>query len=190
MTFDLREKGEVALSQYDFVKKLYNELPEDMKEGRYRYTPAPEDLFKTNEDSPKLDCARKETYHCITAKTLWLSQRSRSDIQLATGYHCSRVKEPNEDDWKKLTWLMRYVWWTRFIPKIICITEEGAIIYIDGSHAIHADTKGHSGMYTTMGKGALINVARKLGLVTISSTETEVVSTGERMPKCTWFRYF
>ena len=190
MTFDLREKGEVALSQYDFVKKLYNELPDDMKEGRYRYTPAPEDLFKIKEDSPKLDCARKETYHCITAKTLWLSQRSRSDIQLATGYHCSRVKEPNEDDWNKLKWLMRYVWWTRFIPTIIGITEEGAIIYIDGSHAIHADTKGHSGMYTTMGKGALINVARKLGLVTISSTETEVVSTGERMPKCTWFRYF
>ena len=45
MTFDLREKGEVALSQYDFVKKLYDELPDDMKTGRYRYTPAPNDLF-------------------------------------------------------------------------------------------------------------------------------------------------
>ena len=45
-------------------------------------------------------------------------------------------------------------------------------------------------MYTTMGKGALINVARKLGLVAIISTKTEVVSTGERMLNCTWFRYF
>ena len=190
MTFDLRDKGEVILSQYDFVKKLYDDLPDEMKTGRYRYTPAPEDLFKISESSPKLDCARKETYHHISAKTLWLSQRSRNDIQLATGYHCSRVKDPNEDDWRKLTWLMRYVWWTRFIPTIIRITDEGATIYIDGSHAIHADTKGHSGLYTTMGKGALINVAKKLGLVTISSTETEVVATGERLPKCTWFRYF
>ena len=190
MTFDLREKGEVILSQYDFVKKLNDDLPDEMKTGRYRYTPAPEDLFKINESSPKLDCARKETYHHIAAKTLWLSQRSRNDLQLASGYHCSRVKEPNEDDWRKLTWLMRYIWWTRFIPTIIRITDEGATIYIDGSHAIHADTRGHSGMYTTMGKGALINVAKKLGLVTISSTETEVVATGERLPKCTWFRYF
>ena len=190
MTFDLREKGEVALSQYDFVKKLYDELPDDMKTGRYRYTPAPDNLFKVNNESLLLDCARKETYHHTTAKTLWLSQRSRPDLQLATGYHCSRVKDPTEDDWGKLTWLMRYVWWTRFLPTIIGITEDGAVIYIDGSHAIHTDTKGHSGLFSTMGKGALISVAKKLGIVTTSSTETEIVSTGERMPKCTWFRYF
>ena len=85
---------------------------------------------------------------------------------------------------------MAYMWCTRFIPTIIEITEDGAIIYIDGSHAIHTDAKGHSGMFTTMGRGALLNIAKKLGLVTVSSTETEIVSTGERMPKCTWFRYF
>ena len=28
------------------------------------------------------------------------------------------------------------------------------------------------------------------GVVTTSSTETEVVADGERFPKCTWFRYF
>jgi hypothetical protein len=36
----------------------------------------------------------------------------------------------------------------------------------------------------------MINISKKLGLVTNSSTETKIVSTGERMPKCTWFRYF
>ena len=69
-------------------------------------------------------------------------------------------------------------------------TKDEAVIYIDGSHAIHNDTKGHSGMFTTMGKGALISAAKKLGIVTTSSTETEIVSTRERLPKCTWFRYF
>ena len=52
-------------------------------------------------------------------------------------------------------------------------------IYIGGSHAVHADAKGHSGMFTTMGRGALLNKAKKLGLVTVSLTETEIVSTGE-----------
>ena len=60
-------------------------------------------------------------------------------------------------------------------------------IYIDGSHAVHADGKGHSELYLTIGKGAMINVSKKLGLVTVSSTETEVVSNGERFPKCSWF---
>ena len=36
----------------------------------------------------------------------------------------------------------------------------------------------------------MINVSKKVGVATTSSTETEIVSTGERLPKCTWFRYF
>ena len=74
---------------------------------------------------------------------------------------------------------------------IIEIDEKGDVyIYIDGAHAVHDDAKGHSGLYVTMGRGGLINQSKKLGIVTISSTETEIVSTEERFPKCTWFRYF
>ena len=127
-----------------------------------------------------LDCARKETYRHTTAKTLWLSQRSRPDLQLATGYHCSRVKDPTEDNWGKLTWLMQYVWWTRFLPTIIGITENRAVIYIDGSHAIHADTKGHSGLFTTMEKGAMISQAKKLGIVTQPALQKQKLCLRER----------
>ena len=41
-----------------------------------------------------------------------------------------------------------------------------------------------------MGCGAMINTSKKLGIVTTSSTETEVVAYSERFPKCAWFRYF
>ena len=36
----------------------------------------------------------------------------------------------------------------------------------------------------------MINLSKKLGLNTNSSTETEIVLTGDRMPKCTWYQYF
>jgi hypothetical protein len=36
----------------------------------------------------------------------------------------------------------------------------------------------------------MINVSKKLGLVTNSSTETEIVATEVRLPKCIWFRCF
>ena len=89
MTFDLRVPGQVALSQYDYLKKFYHGLPDDYKVdykgNKYRCTPAPVDLFKRNEDSPLLNDASKETYHGITAQVLWLSQRSRPDLQLAMG---------------------------------------------------------------------------------------------------------
>jgi len=45
-------------------------------------------------------------------------------------------------------------------------------------------------MLIIMGKGAMSNISKKLGLITTSSTEIEVISMGERFPKCTWFCYF
>jgi hypothetical protein len=190
MTFDLRHKGQVALTQYDYIKKMHDRLPSTLN-IQYRSSPAPAELFKQKDGDPTLDKIQQDQYHTITAESLWLSQRSRPDIQLATGYHCTRVKgPPTEGDWDKLGWMQGYIWKTRYLPNIISINDDGAIIYIDGAHAIHTDMKGHSGLYVTMGKGAMINVSKKLSLNTLSSTETEIVSTGERLPKCVWFRYF
>ena len=55
---------------------------------------------------------------------------------------------------------------------------------------MHIDRKGHSGLYLMIGRGGMINVLKKLGLVIMSSIETEVVADRERFPKCSWFRYF
>ena len=41
-----------------------------------------------------------------------------------------------------------------------------------------------------MDKSVMINVSKKLDNVPNSSTEMEVVSIKEGMPKCTWFQYF
>ena len=57
------------------------------------------------------------------------------------------------------------------------------LIHIDGAHAAHSDGKGYSGLFLIMGRGAMIKVSKKLGLVTTSFTETEVVSNGERFSK-------
>ena len=48
-------------------------------------------------------------------------------------------------------------------------------IYIDGTHAIYDDTKGHSRLYMTIRRGGLINQSKKLGVMINSFTETEIV---------------
>ena len=63
-------------------------------------------------------------------------------------------------------------------------------IYIDRAYAMHSDGRGHSGLFVTMGYGTMINISKKLGLATKSSTETEIVSNREKFPKYTWLRYF
>ena len=57
------------------------------------------------------------------------------------------------------------------------IDEEGKVrMFIDGAHMVHQDRIGHSGLFATMGQRAMISISKKLGLVTISSKETKVVS--------------
>ena len=112
-------------------------------------------------------------------------------MQLTVGFHCTRVKGPTREDWIKLKKLFGCIWKTPYFPLIAVIDQNGdVIIYIDGDHVVHADSKGHAGLFLTMGKGAMVNVSKKLGVVTTSCTETEVMSNGERFLKCTWFQCF
>jgi hypothetical protein len=121
---------------------------------------------------------------------LWLSQRGRPDLQLATEFLCTRVRELNEHDWKKLGHEMEYLQGTKHLPLILRSDGKGTAIWIDGAHAVHHNMKGHVGMYASEGKGALMSASTECKLNTISSTETEIVSVGEKMPKCVWFRNF
>jgi hypothetical protein len=79
---------------------------------------------------------------------------------------------------------------TAYLPMILQCNGEGTCIYIDGAHGSHADMKGHVGVFATEGKGAMYSSSNKLKLNTISLTETEVVSDGEKLPKSLWYRLF
>jgi hypothetical protein len=188
MNIDFSIKGEVRITMYDYVEKLIRQLPSDMIGTKK--TTAAEYLFRTDATGVLLNAADKEKFHNLTAKTLWLSQRGRPDLQLAAGFLCTRVREPNEHDWKKLGYEMKYLQGTRHLPLILRSDGKGTAIYIDGAHAVHYDMKGHVGMYVSEGEGALISASTKCKLNTTSSTETEIVSVGETMSKFVWFRNF
>ena len=123
-----------------------------MKIG-HRNTAAPSNLFQVNDKEYLLYEARQEEYHTITVKTLWICQRSRPDIQLAIAYHCTRVNKATDTDWAKLKHLMQFIWTWRLLPLIIKMNRNGEMmIYIDGAHIIHMDTRGYFGLFATMGK--------------------------------------
>ena len=189
MTIEFVGNGEVMLTVYDYVEKLIDELPFDMIGEKA--TAAPEYLFKTNGTNiAKLSQAQSELYHTLTATTLYLGLQTRVDLQLATGFLCTRVQSPDECNWKKLSHLMKYLQRTAYLPLIFKSDGQGSIIYMDESHAVHANMKGHGGMFCIEGKGAMYSSSTKLELNTISSTETEVVTVGEILPKSMWFRLF
>ena len=127
----------------------------------------------------------KEKYHETLVKYFWLRQRSRHDMQLTSGFQCTRMKCPDQHDWNKLKNLIDYMWYIRYMLLIIGIDVNGdTCVYIDVSHAVHVDGKGYSGMCVTIGHDSMINLSKKLGIVSNSSIETEVVSSNEIFLKC------
>ena len=62
--------------------------------------------------------------------------------------------------------------------------------YVDGSHNVHCDCKGHEGAVFTLGKGATSSYARKVKSNTGSSTETELLTADMYMPEMLWSLHF
>ena len=82
--------------------------------------------------------------------------------------------------------MMGYLWYTRYLLLTISIDKDkDTYMYIDSTHMVHADRKSYSRIFVTMERDTIINVLKKLGFITTSSIEIEVVSNRERFPKYT-----
>ena len=101
MTFDFSQPGKVSIDMIDYMKSMVEEFSVKLGPKDTAPTPAPEDLFAAGESSP-LDKKQAEEFHTFIAKALFACKRARPDIHTATTTLCTRVKTPNQDDWRKL----------------------------------------------------------------------------------------
>ena len=69
MTIDFRNKGSVAFSQHDAMKKFWLSLLPKLQ-NPCRSTPVPMILFKVDSESPRVDSNLQEKHHAATAKSL------------------------------------------------------------------------------------------------------------------------
>jgi hypothetical protein len=103
----------------------------------------------------------------------------------------TRVKSSDEDDWKKLTRMIRYLRGSIELPLILRADSVPVPKWwVDGSHATHPNMRGHSGGCMSLGKGMPINTSTKQKISTRSCTETELVATDNFMPIILWTNYF
>jgi hypothetical protein len=190
MTIDYTDDGKVKITMEDYIKSILNDLPEDM--NGESPTPAGTHLFEVNSQNPDyLDDKTSTLFHHNVAKLLFLCKRARPDIQTAVSFLCTRVKRPDRDDYKKLGRVMRYLRATVSMP----LTLEAHSIqlvkwWVDGSFAVHADMRSHTGGTMTLGKGSIYSTSTRQKLNTKSSTEAELVGVDDVMPQILWTRYF
>ena len=96
MTIDYSSYGKVLFLMINYIGKVLDDIPEDMK-GESA-TPATHHLFAITEDSTKLPQADSDIFHHFVAQLIYLSKRACPDIQLSVSFLCTKVIGPDNDD--------------------------------------------------------------------------------------------
>jgi hypothetical protein len=188
ITFDFSRKGKVDIDMSDYIGKMVDDFSEKITDTAD--TPAAEDLFAVGE-SEKIPKKKANEFHTVVAKGLFVCKRARPDIQTTISVLCSRVKEPNEDDWKKLVRLLKYLNGTRKDKLTLSIDDMRVIEWwIDASFAVHPDFKSHTGGCMSMGKGVILSSSRKQRINTKSSTTAELVGVDDMSTMALWTKLF
>ena len=189
MTFDYTASGTVEISMDKYIANIIDSFPEHIVGTSA--TPATDKLFTVRPDDRQLPEEQALQFHHVTAQLLYASMRVRQDIQTTVAFLTTRVKSPTEDDWGKLKRLLKYLNGTRLLHLKLSVDSLSSIKwYIDGSHQIHDDCRGHTGSIMTLGNGAIASTSRKQKLNTKSSTETELVAVHDKLGDVLWMRYF
>ena len=190
MQFDFSKSGMVIIGMVPYMKAMVDEFSVEFKPSDTARTPAPSDLFAKGE-SPPLNEEMAEEYHTFVAKALFACKRARPDIQPTVAALCTRVKDPNQDDWNKLIRLLKYINGTRE-DRLFLSADDLSVIkwYVDVAFAVHPDFKSHTGGGMTFGTGMPINTSRKQKLNTRSSTESELVGADDMAQMILWTKFF
>ena len=122
---------------------------------------------------------------------LYLSQQGRPDIRTTIAFLCSQSHNPDEDDYKKLTRMIRYLFGMKDLILTLHANNDGVVWWwIDASYAVHDNMKGHTGAALSLGKGGIYSGSWKQRLVARSSMESELVGVYDVLPQILWTKQF
>ena len=138
MTFDYSTPGKVRITMSKYVMSMLDEYHVTGSAA----TPASSNLFEIDSESEPLTTERAEIFHSRVAKLLYLVKRVRPDGLTTVAFLSTRIKAPTEQDWAKLTRLLKYINSTKDFG--ICLDADKdvcVLVYVDASYGVHADGK-------------------------------------------------
>ena len=190
MTINYTLKGKVSFSMPQYIEDLLLECPESIMKGTST-TPAANHLFQTNENAEKLGVTDAVLYHHLVAKLLYLGKGTRPDLLTAISFLCTRIQNPDVDDFKKLGRCLRYLRDSKHLSLTLEADDMMVIQWwVDASFATHPNCRSHTGVTLSLGKGSVYSLSSKQKLNTRSSTEAELVGINDVLSMILWTRLF
>jgi len=125
-------------------------------------------------------------YLSLVMTLMYLARMTRADILFAVTVLSSRCKHPTKGDLLAACRVLRYlidsgVWGIMYKP--ISLRWN---VYVDSSHMLHEDQRGHIGLVLSVGSGYVFASSSKMRLVTLSTKDTEVTASCHAVTYARW----
>ena len=142
MTLNFETPGEVTFEMEEYTTNMVKVFEESVKQtiGGAK-TPAADHLFQVREDQDGLSEEQGSIFHTATAKALYLFKRARPNIHTTVLFLPTRVRAPDQDDWKKLVRMMGYLKATSHLGLTLKDNGKGVTWWVDASFAVHPDMR-------------------------------------------------
>jgi hypothetical protein len=147
--------------------------------------------FRHKRDEQTTEGGRKDKFHSIVAKLLYVSKRGRQDILLAIAFLYTGVTCSIEQDWSKLKRVLEYLRGT--LDEYLTLGADDLAImktWMDTSYAVHRDMKSQTGGVVSFGLGAMMSKSSKQKVNLKSTTEAEIVGASDYLTYPIWAKRF
>ncbi len=152
------------------MKKSIDEVLKRNTVTGFAATPSTEDFFQIDERLPRLSKPEAEKFHSEVASVNYIAKGIKPECLTITSFLMTRVQSSTEQDMQKFQRVINYVNSTKDIPLSLEMSPGPLEIVanIDSSHASHGDYRGHTGVFITLGKGAIQAISTKQSINTKS----------------------
>ena len=136
-----------------------------------------------------LGAVDRSQYVSLCMSLMFLARMTRADLLLSVTVCSTRSSNATSGD---LVILKRILAYLAHVPNygIRYVGGKAMVFrsYVDSSHALHKDGRGHGGLFLTLGSGYVFAKSGKLKTSTLSSTESENNMMCEGSTYIPWMR--
>ena len=190
ITIDYSIPQKLVFTMFDYLEDVIVEADKDLKNSCLYY-PGSDSLMKMDYNLPSLPTKDAKLFHHHVARLLFVSKRTRPDIQVCVEFLCTRVKAPTEQDYKNLGKVINYLKETVHLPLVVGAEDSKRLTWnINASFAVYPYCKNHNGACLTLGHDSILSISTKQKINTKRSTEAELVKVDDAMTFVMWIELF
>ena len=182
MTLNYSVPGKFTIRMDDYMQGILNEAPADMDGAML--TPAAQHLFEVDNAAKCLPPEKAELFHHLMAKLLFLCKCAWPGLQTTIAFLTTRVKQPDTNDYKKLTHTICYLHGTPDLVAPTLKADNAHVVkwWVNASFTVHPDMHSHTGGMMSLSKGSTYSTLTHHKINIKSSTEAKLVAVDDVMP--------